>query len=198
MILTLPSLRSFFLVFVLSVACSVALAQSITFSGLVVDEGSQQPVEFATVKATDKDSKTLVAGTTTDLDGRFELSVPNANVELEISFIGFSPKQFASFSESEKVQDLGTISLRLQGELLDDVIVTGKRSTTEFKLDRRVFNVGEDLSSSGASALELLNNVPSVTVDIEGQIALRGSSGVQIQHRLEKRREKRTEWFDYR
>ncbi len=173
--------RSFFFVFLLNVVtCMTVFAQSITFSGLVVDEGSQQPVEFATVKALDKDSKTLLAGTTTDLDGRFELTVPNANVELEVSFIGFSPTQLSSFSASEKRQDLGTISLKMQGELLDDVIVTGKRSTTEFKLDRRVFNVGEDLSSSGASALELLNNVPSVTVDIEGQIALRGSSGVQI------------------
>lgn len=159
---------------------SAVFAQSITFSGLVVENGSQQPVEFATVKALEKESNTLIAGTTTDFDGRFELTVPSPNVELEITFIGFSPTRITSFSESEKNQDLGTITLNLQGELLDDVIVTGRRSTTEFKLDRRVFNVGEDLSSSGASALELLNNVPSVTVDIEGQINLRGSSGVQI------------------
>ncbi len=176
-----PLLRFGFLLFVLSVALSsTSHAQSITLSGLVVEEGSQQPVEFATVKATDKDSKVLITGTTTDFDGRFKLEVPSANVELEITFIGFSPTKLSSFSESEKRQDLGSISLKLQGELLDDVIVTGKRSTTEFKLDRRVFNVGEDLSSTGASALELLNNVPSVTVDIEGVVALRGSAGVQI------------------
>ncbi|MFK8057790.1 MAG: TonB-dependent receptor [Saprospiraceae bacterium] len=170
---------------VLFIGCSFCLfavgnAQSITFTGLVVEAGSQQPVEFATVKALDKESRALVAGTTTDFDGRFELIVPSLNVELEFTFIGFSPSLVSSFSESGTAQDLGTISLKLQGELLDDVIVTGKRSTTEFKLDRRVFNVGEDLSSSGASALELLNNVPSVTVDIEGGINLRGSSGVQV------------------
>ena len=56
----------------------------------------------------------------------------------------------------------------------------GERSRTEFKLDKRVFNVGQDLTSTGASALEVLNNVPSVNVSIEGQISLRGSAGVQI------------------
>ena len=55
-----------------------------------------------------------------------------------------------------------------------------ERSTTEFQLDKRVFNVGQDLSSTGASALDVLNNVPSVTVNIEGQILLRGTGGVQI------------------
>jgi len=174
-------LRYSFLVFGASLCFLTSVsAQAVTLKGLVVEEGGQIPVEFATVKALNAESKALVTGTTTDFDGRFELKVPSSKVILEISFIGFSPRQLSSFSESEKQQDLGTISLKMQGELLDDVIVTGKRSTTEFKLDRRVFNVGEDLSSSGASALELLNNVPSVTVDIEGAIALRGSNGVQI------------------
>jgi len=60
------------------------------------------------------------------------------------------------------------------------VLISAEKSTTEFKLDKRVFNVGKDLSSTGASALEVLNNVPSVDVNIEGEVSLRGSTGVQI------------------
>jgi outer membrane receptor protein involved in Fe transport len=63
---------------------------------------------------------------------------------------------------------------------LDEVLIRAEKSTTEFKLDRRVFNVGQDLSSTGMGALEVLNNVPSVTVSIEGDVRLRGNSGVQI------------------
>ena len=64
--------------------------------------------------------------------------------------------------------------------MLNEVEVRAEKSTTEFRLDKRVFNVGKDLSSTGASAYEVLENVPSVTVSIEGEVSLRGNSGVQI------------------
>ena len=76
--------------------------------------------------------------------------------------------------------DLGTIYLGSDSQALDEVLITADKSTTEFKLDKRVFNVGADLSSTGAGALEVLNNVPSVNVSIEGEVSLRGSTGVQI------------------
>ena len=76
--------------------------------------------------------------------------------------------------------DLGTIKLELIDQSLDEVTVTAEKSTTQFRLDKRVFNVGKDISTSGASALEVLNHVPSVTVSMEGLVALRGSQGVQI------------------
>ena len=164
-------------------ACSLLLGvlpltAQLTVRGTVVEAASQSPVEFATVKVLTADSS-LVGGTTTDPDGRFEVQVPSAEASIEISFIGFATFAKTGFGESP-VQDLGTISLQLAGELLDDVIVRAERSTTEFRLDRRVFNVGQDLASAGASSLEVLNNVPSVTVSLEGEVALRGSAGVQI------------------
>ena len=76
--------------------------------------------------------------------------------------------------------NLGVIPMKEQIQTLEEVDIRAEKSQTEFKLDKRVFNVGRDLSSTGASALEVLNNVPSVNVNIEGQVSLRGSSGVQI------------------
>lgn len=153
-----------------------ASAQNRTLTGVVVEKGSDIPVEFATVKLLDASTNSMIGGTSTDLDGRFELEAPETPVTLAISFIGFAERRFENITSN----DLGNLEIYPDGELLEEVVVTGERSSTEFKLDRRVFNVGKDLSNSGASALEVLNNVPSVTVNIEGEVALRGSSGVQI------------------
>lgn len=148
--------------------------------GTVVDQNSQQPIEFATVMVSDQETDKAITGTTTDLEGKFELMIETANVWVEVSFLGFVAQRIASIEVENGVADLGIISLSENNETLDEVIVRAEKSQTEFKLDKRVFNVGKDLSSTGASALEVLNNVPSVNVNIEGQISLRGSSGVQI------------------
>ncbi|WCO03404.1 hypothetical protein [Psychroserpens ponticola] len=75
---------------------------------------------------------------------------------------------------------LGTISLEADSQALDEIVIEGEVSKTVFKLDKPVFNVGKDISSTGVSTLEVLNNVPSVNVNIEAEVSLRGSSGVQI------------------
>lgn len=152
----------------------------IIVQGIIVEKNSQQPVEFATVMVTDKSTNTIISGTTTDLDGRFIIPVNATDLQVEISFIGFLTQTISDISIEKGKADLGTISIVEDSETLDEVVVRAEKSSTEFKLDKRVFNVGKDLSSTGASALEILNNVPSVNVDIEGVISLRGSSGVQI------------------
>ncbi len=156
--------------------CTSVYAQEMTLSGRLVERSTEAPVEFATVKVVDPDNGEMVAGTTTDSEGNFTLTVSQPGLNLEITFLGFA----LTVVRDVRAADLGTILLQADGETLDEVLVTGERSTTEFRLDKRVFNVGKDLSSSGASALEVLNNVPSVTVSIEGRINLRGSGGVQL------------------
>lgn len=159
----------------LSLLCTSVRAQNMELNGRVM-EGNGAPIMFATVKVVDPATAEMITGTTTDVDGRFKVAVPNGNAQLEISFLGYATIRIEDLAGT----DLENIILQPDGETLDEVLVTGERSTTEFKLDKRVFNVGKDLSSAGASALEVLNNVPSVTVNIEGQINLRGSGGVQI------------------
>jgi len=154
--------------------------QSVVVSGKVIESGSQQPLEYATVKLLDSESGQLLSGATTGADGTFSLTTSTENFTLEVGFIGFVSKTFSEFTIVSGRLDLGTIGLSEDTEQLDEVVVRGEKSQTVFKLDKRVFNVGQDLSSTGASALEVLNNVPSVTVNIEGQISLRGSAGVQI------------------
>ena len=153
---------------------------SITFIGQVIDQTTQNPIDFATVSLYDKVSGKLITGTTTDNGGTFELRSAKSNIYIMVGFIGYSTEQVESYKIEGNKASFGTITLQEEVTQLEEIVVTADKSTTEFKTDRRVFNVGADLTSSGASALEVLNNVPSVNVDIEGAVTLRGSSGVQI------------------
>lgn len=158
----------------------MAQNKSITISGKVVEKASQQPLEYSTVKLLDAQTDQLITGTTTATDGSFSLETEAADFYLEVGFIGFVKQTITDLNIVNGKLDLGAILLSEDTETLDEVVVQGEKSQTVFKLDKRVFNVGADLSSTGASALEVLNNVPSVAVNIEGQIRLRGSTGVQI------------------
>ena len=153
---------------------------SIKITGKVVESTSRQPVEFATVMIADKQTGEAITGVTTDADGAFLVEAKLSDFYVEISFLGYATQTITDIQVRGGEVDLGTIVLTEIGETLSEVVVRAEKSSTEFKLDKRVFNVGEDLSSTGASALEVLNNVPSVNVDIEGQISLRGSTGVQV------------------
>jgi outer membrane receptor protein involved in Fe transport len=152
----------------------------IEIKGKVMESNSGQPIEFASVLIADKTTQLPITGVTTDIDGVFSVQANTPNFYIEVSFLGFATKTIKDISVVDGTVDLGTIILSENSELLDEVVVRADKSTTEFKLDKRVFNVGKDLSSTGASVLEVLNNVPSVNVSIEGQVSLRGSAGVQI------------------
>ncbi|MDF1868396.1 MAG: TonB-dependent receptor [Saprospiraceae bacterium] len=157
-----------------------AQEKGIEITGIVLNKNSQQPIEFGTVMVADKETKQSITGGTTEMDGRFTLQSGSPNFYVEISFIGFVSQKMEDISIVDGKADLGTIWLSENSEMLDEVVVRAEKSSTEFQLDKRVFNVGKDLSTTGASALEILNNVPSVNVNIEGQVSLRGSTGVQI------------------
>lgn len=175
-------LKSQFLFFLLLLSSVSLFAQNqqTVIQGRVLEGNTQMPVEFATVTLADTESKQKIAGTTTRDDGSFLLKTTSTSFEIEVTFIGFESQKITDFTIEDGKVNLGDIELLESDVSLDEVVIAGEKSTVEFKLDKRVFNVGSDLSSTGASALEVLNNVPSVNVNIEGGITLRGSSGVQI------------------
>ena len=180
MILRLSGLRAlstilFVVLFVLSVQ-----SQTIHITGKVLEMESKSPIEFATIMLVDTISGNSIDGTTTLMDGSFVLTTNKSNFVIDVSFIGYERQRLTDLSIKQGTMDLGIVYLKANQTILDEAEIVGEKSQTVFKLDKRVFNVGKDLSQSGASALDVLNNVPSVTVDIEGQISLRGNQGVQI------------------
>jgi len=174
----LPKFAVYMLLFLMS---SSAVAQT-TFeiTGSLIEDKTSQPIPYATVLVKDITTKQNITAVISDDGGKFMVSTPKLNFYLEISFMGFETKTIIEFTANAGKVNIGTIKLVPDNQKLDEIVVTAEISKTIFKLDKRVFNVGKDLSTSGASALEVLNNVPSVNVNIEGDISLRGSAGVQI------------------
>lgn len=174
----LPKFAVYMLLFLMS---SSAVAQT-TFeiTGSLIEDKTSQPIPYATVLVKDITTKQNITAVISDDSGKFMVSTPKPNFYLEISFMGFETKTITEFTANAGKVNIGTIKLVPDNQKLDEIVVTAEISKTIFKLDKRVFNVGKDLSTSGASALEVLNNVPSVNVNIEGDISLRGSAGVQI------------------
>lgn len=177
------STKSFYIVisfFFLTVHSLTAQNKEITVTGKIIENSNNLAVEFATVIAVDTNTKATIAGATTNDKGVFLFTTMTSDFYIEVTFIGFETQTITNFNAVENYIDLETITLFEEASELNEVVVQAEKSQTVFKLDKRVFNVGADLSSTGASALEVLNNVPSVNVNIEGQISVRGSQGVQI------------------
>ncbi len=156
------------------------LAQSFTLTGKLMDRQSNVPVPYATVMVKSAANDQMITGATTDEMGRFRVSSDSSNVYLDISFMGYDNRQVRDLSFENGRAALGIVDILQHAHALKEVEITAERSVMEFKLDKRVFNVGKDISSSGMGAMEVLENVPSVNVDIEGNVTLRGNSGVQI------------------
>jgi ferric enterobactin receptor len=150
--------------------------------GKILDSLSSAPVSFATIRIFSSDEKQLIAGDISHDAGDFSVAVPYGKYYAEIDFMGYESKRTANFtvSNDNRIHDLGTIRLATSVSTLDEVVVQAEKSTMELSLDKKVFNVGKDLANAGGSANDILMNIPSVSVDPEGTVKLRGSDNVRI------------------
>jgi outer membrane receptor protein involved in Fe transport len=161
------------------------ITNTIKVIGQVVDGIESTGLEFATITIFAKADSTMLGGGLTDVDGKFEVETEIINAFAVIEFIGYNATVIDPLTEEKNIKkngliNLGTISLNRSSFELDAIEIRAEKSETQFSLDKRVFNVGKDLANRGGSAIDILDNVPSVTVDIEGTVSLRGSEGVRI------------------
>ena len=158
------------------------LAQaSILVKGHVLDKTSGQPLEYATVQVFSNPDRSFVNGVITDVKGKFELRVEKGEYAFEIKYIGYKlVTKTVKLSGDKPIVDLGKIQLVPDEHLLDEVEIVAEVSTYEMTLDKRVFNVGKDVSTTAGNAIEVLENIPAVSVDVEGNVSLRGDEGVRI------------------
>ena len=150
--------------------------------GKVVDVDSNAPLEYATISILSQKDSSIVTGDITDATGQFTISTRPGNHFVKIDFIGYQPVfvNDVVINRENKMVDLGTLKLGANAEQLQEIEVRAEKSSVQMSLDKRVFNVGKDLANTGGSAEDILDNVPSVAVDVEGNVSLRGSEGVQI------------------
>lgn len=148
-----------------------------------VTESSNKPVDFATVAVINKQTG-QTRSTQTDLQGKFTLTNLNLGTyTLKISFVGYQPYSRDSIilTDNKPAVNLGNLVLsQSKANVLKEVVVQGQRSSIQLGVDRKVFSVEQSLVSEGGSASDLLANVPTVSVDIDGNVALRGSGSVRV------------------
>lgn len=156
-----------------------ARTQSVTISGKVVDKDNGRPLEYATFILESVRNPENVTGGITDIDGNFEIETRPGMYNISIEYISYLTYK----KENELIRanaDLGTFELSLDVERLDEVEVVAERTTVELRLDKKIYNVGQDLTVRGGTVSDVLDNVPSVSVDVEGNVELRGNGDVRI------------------
>ncbi|MBE6342576.1 MAG: TonB-dependent receptor [Lentimicrobiaceae bacterium] len=149
--------------------------------GKVIDTETDEPLEYATVSLFHSQDSTLVTGVITDSKGLFSLKAKPGKYYVVVQFMGYKDKTLnVNIKDNKTVVYLGEILMNTDAALLDEVEIVAEKSTMSMTLDKRVFNVGKDVSSTAGNAIEVLDNIPSVNVDVDGNVSLRGDSGVQI------------------
>lgn len=153
-----------------------------TISGVIVDMKTRLPLPYVNVVVRDINQKILTGGITND-KGEFKIGkIEKGKTTVEVQYMGYKPyTKEVEFSSKQLAHNLGTIELEEDTELLGEVTVRAELSTITQKIDRKVVNVGKDLTAAGATASEVLNNVQSVSVDSQtGEVSLRGNENVRI------------------
>jgi len=151
--------------------------------GKVIDDETGEPLEFVSVAVYTTHDQSLVTGTISETNGEFNIKgLPQGKYYLEVSFIGYDKKVVNNISieSGRTLVDLQDIILPRSIAQLDEVEVVADEMGVEYKIDRKVINVSQQLTAASGTAVDILENVPSITVDVDGNVALRGSTGFMV------------------
>lgn len=172
-------LHCFFVLLILVFAHVSALGQS-GLKGIVVDGESGDPMPFTNVTLLSRADSTLSGGATTDLDGNFSTLIAPGNYILRISFVGYRDFYENLEVEKGKVNNLRALRIEPNAELLEEFEVQALKSSFKSDIDKRVFNVENSIVAEGGTAIDVLETLPSILIDEEGGISMRGSGEVLI------------------
>lgn len=174
------------LIFIIVSGCfRLAIAQDHIFriTGRIIEAEAQTGLGFATVQLLRDGDSTILATINSAENGAFALEAPGAgNYRVQIDFIGYDSytSPLIRLDQLNRTHQLNTITLGVSGKTLDEIMVQAQKSTMQLALDKRIFNVGQDLANAGGTGVDILSNIPSVAVDVDGNVSLRGSSSVRI------------------
>ena len=154
-------------------------AKDYVISGVISSIDDDELLEYATITLLNPIDNSVVTGGLTDNLGRFSVSAKKGNYKVLIEFISFKNVNYDNLELNKNI-DLGNIKLELDYESLGEIEIIAEETTVEVKLDKKIYTVGRDLSVRGGNAGDVLDNIPSVSVDIEGNILLRGNDAARI------------------
>ncbi|BFP42919.1 outer membrane beta-barrel family protein [Flavobacteriaceae bacterium GF1] len=177
-------MKKLFLVFVWMLPI-LALAQKpqnfkpIQITGTVIDKDTGLPLEYATLIVQSIRNPERITGGITDAEGKFEVETPPGVFNISVEYIAYTT-YVSKKQQLRSNTDLGIIYLSPDVSLLEEVEVVAEKTTVELRLDKKIYNVGKDLTVQGGTVSDVLDNVPSVSVDVEGNVQLRGNDDVRI------------------
>ena len=151
----------------------------VIITGTVTDSETNIPLEYATISVFNVNSEDAINGVITDSNGEFSIELSKGNYDFKVEFISFKIKYYRNITVNNPLS-LGTIELSIDENILDEIEVIGEKTEIEIKLDKTVYNIGKDLTLKGSSVSDVLDNLPSIEVDIEGNVSLRGNESVRI------------------
>lgn len=164
-----------------SLSTSLLAQENSKITGIIADAKTNQPVEFATIALTDNNGKTI-NGTIADAKGKFiieKIGVGTYNVV--ISFIGYETITKSNIElDGKKDLNLGTIKISEEATQLSEVVVEGQKDLVEERVDRTIYNAEQDATTRGGDATDVLKRVPMLSVDLDGNVSLRGSSNIMV------------------
>jgi outer membrane receptor protein involved in Fe transport len=172
-------LKKIYYLFLLVLPTFVFAQNRVKVSGHVIEVNTQTPVPFSSIRIQKVNTTQVISGGITDDKGLFSIETPAGAYDILIESIGFEAKKLAAIDIS-KATALGNIEVKPSTKTLEEVTVKGQKASVEMGLDRRIFNVGTDIANKGATAAEILGNLPSIQVSGEGGVSLRGSENVRI------------------
>ena len=149
------------------------LDNTIAISGKVVDAETNQPLEYATISFF-QPGKDKIIGTTTNETGTFNMQIDAGLYSINIYFLSYTSYQLKATLLTADL-DLGIISLK-SDNVLDEVNITADKKLVEFQINKKIYNASADIANRGGNGLDVLNNTPSVRVDVDGNINVRGGS----------------------
>lgn len=176
-------LRYIVLMLVTSSIANVCLAQRyVTISGQVKEQDNNSVVSYANVTLHHINDTSFVSGTITDEEGRYVLSdIQSGNYLLKVSLLGYKPAfQELLVGKLSSYLDLGTISLQPDATQLDELTITAKQAAVSGKMDKKVFDINDNISQVGGSVLDAMKNLPGVNVGQDGKVLLRGNDKVVV------------------
>ncbi|MBY0425556.1 MAG: outer membrane beta-barrel protein, partial [Cytophagales bacterium] len=165
---------------------SIPSASKLSFStieGVVIDSAAAEPVPFASIALYNSETGQMAGGTVADASGKFIIGrVTPGKYRVAISYVGFQTQNIIPLTINETPQkiDLNTIKLRSTDQKLKEVVVTEQRSLIEEKVDRTIYNAEFDATNKGGDATDVLRKAPMLSVDMDGNVSMRGSQNVRI------------------
>lgn len=181
-------IRRILLILILTIGYVVHAQKPVSGDGMltgrVIDKDSEKQMDYVSFRLFSKKDSSVVAGVYSDPDGRFSLEqLPYGNFYAKLSFTGYTTFEISDIkiTQSIKSVNLGTLKMEKDKTLdLEEVRVVGELDVLKTGIDKKVYNVGEDLSVKGGTANDVLNNIPSVEVDQDGRVMLRGDGTVTV------------------